>query len=168
MKKETFEIDQNRLKETFEIDQNRLDEEWVNQPTLFFKYAKKLAEAKQDLDDAKNHLNVTHAEISKDIRETPEDFDLAKVTEKAIESLIPLEEQYVKAQVCLTKAKYKVDIYQAAVTALEHRKSALQNLVSLHGQNYFSTPIAKGEDREAMEEIEKKTIRSRRKGRRNG
>lgn len=151
--------------ETFEIDQNRLDEEWVNQPKLFFRYAKKLADTKQNLDNVKNYLNITHAEISKNIRDNPEKFDLAKVTEKAIESLIPLQKTHNFALLKLNEAKHEVDIYQAAVTALEHRKVALQNLVSLHGQNYFSTPIAKGDNKEAMEEIEKKAIRSKRKRR---
>lgn len=37
-------------------------------------------------------------------------------------------------------AKYDVDMCQAACWAFQERKAALENLVKLHGQNYFAGP----------------------------
>jgi hypothetical protein len=62
--------------------------------------------------------------------------------------------------------RHKASVLKVAVTALDQRKKALEKLVDLHGQDYFSTPRAKGENREKMEELETSLRRKRTQKRR--
>lgn len=148
--------------ELFDIDENNLVEEWKNQPKYYIRYAMKLADARRDLEQSKADLELTKAELDSDIRECPDDYDLAKITEAAIAATIITTKKYKAKFAEHLEVKRKVDTLQAFVTALDHRKRALENLVDLHGQQYYSTP--RGES-EGMKEAGKKA--SRRFGRRS-
>jgi hypothetical protein len=47
------------------------------------------------------------------------------------------------------------------VAALDHRKKALENLVYLHGQSYFSAPTAPRGMKDRMDEVEKASVRGK-------
>ena len=146
-----------------EMDLNCLDEMWLEQPRLYHRYAKKLATAKQKLEEDKAELELCKAELDRDIRSNPANFNLEKITENVVSNTIITQERYRSLQAQLLDTKHEVDVLQAAVTTLDHRKRALQNLVTLHGQDYFSTPRPKDNtSKEAIEEIEKTAIRKRR------
>lgn len=146
-------------KSILEIDINSLDKEWVDQPSTFFRYARKLADARMDYEEAKAELDITRAELDKAIRDDPDGYGCTKLTETSIENCILTQGQYQKARSHLSNCKHRVDVLQAYVTAFDHRKSALERLVQLHGQSYFATPNASGEHREHMEDVEKRSIR---------
>jgi len=151
--------------EFFDIDMNQLDVEWLRQPRMFFTTAEALAEARRDFEQAKSELDLTDAELDKAIRANPEEYGLPqKTTETMISKTIIACENHTAASDEIQMKKHRVDVLQAAVTALDHRKKALENLVQLHGQNYFSTPIAKGNSKDVIEEAKK--IKSRRGKRR--
>lgn len=135
-----------------DIDQNNLDKEWIEQPGLFYKYACLLADAKKSLAEAKSNYDLIQAETAAEIRREPERFGLEKVTEAAITATIPLQTLVKKGSTDFIESRHTVDTLEAAVTALEHRKRALENLVSLHGQSYFSTPRATAENAKRMDE----------------
>ena len=145
--------------EILTIDENQLDKEWINQPNLVFKFSKKQASARKEMDAIKNEIEVVKADLDKQLRLAPEAFGILKVTESAISSAIVLQPQYQEVQNKLNNARYELDIYTAMVNALEHKKRALESLVSLHGQNYFSTPKADDSAKEFIEEGKKKTVR---------
>lgn len=143
------------------IDEYNLEREWINQPQLYHRYAEKLAKARLRLDEASASLEVITAEEDKAIRMDPETYGIDKVTEGSVKSTVLLQENYQDAVEAVNKCKYDVAIMQAAVTALDHRKKALEKLVELFLADYFSSPKVKGGDREAMEEMTKSTIRKR-------
>ncbi len=153
--------------EILHIDKNLLDEEWVNQPKLYFEYASELALARQELEEAKAEFDVVKAETDFNIRSNPADYELPeKTTEVMIGKAVILTEEYADAQKAVFTAKHRVDILSGAQTALDHRKKALENLVELHGRNYFSSPRAKSEiAKEVVEDIENQKIRTRNKKR---
>ena len=141
----------------FEPDKNRLDEEWVNQPKIYYEFSEKLTDAKEEVERCKarlgiaeDDLKVTKAKLSLRIRRNPEKYFgeyTEKLTEAAIENRILVHSLYAKAKAKIYKlneeliaANRTVSTFYSAVHALDHRKSALERLVSLHGQNYFSTP----------------------------
>ena len=127
--------------EILHIDKHLLDEEWVNQPKLYFEYASELALARQELEEARAEFDVVKAETDLAIRSDPADYDLPeKTTEVMIGKALILTEEYADAQKVVFTAKHRVDILSGAQTALDHRKKALENLVDLHGRNYFSSP----------------------------
>lgn len=147
-----------------EIDKNRLDEEWVDQPRLFHEHAVAAAEARKNWEQAKARLEITRAEIDIDIRRDPDAYELSKVTETIIASVVLLQKPVKDAMKAVIKVREEMGILDAAVTALDHRKKALEKLVELQGRDYYSEPRAHGDAKETMDEIEKRTIR--RKGRR--
>ncbi len=151
--------------EILHIDKHLLDEEWVNQPKLYFEYASELAQARVELEEAKAEFDVVKAETDLTIRSNPDDYDLPeKTTEVMIGKALILTDEYAEAQKVVFTAKYRVDILSGAQTALDNRKKALENLVDLHGRNYFSSPQAKSEtSKEMVEDIENEKIRSRNK-----
>ena len=51
-----------------------------------------------------------------------------------------LQPNYKEASQELIDTKYKAEMVRAAVSAIEHRKDALENLVRLYGQQYFAGP----------------------------
>lgn len=142
-----------------DIDKESLDEEWLNQPRLYKEYSDLLAEANRDMDDAKNELEITRAELEQAIRLKPNKFALAKVTDNSVKACILAQDEYQTQQRVYLDAKHRADILKGAVAALDHRKRALENLVYLHGQGYYATPRASEEDAEEMSRAKKKKAR---------
>ena len=123
-----------------EIDPLRLDEEWIGQPKQRQEYGERLADAQFVLDQAKSKLEVLKAELDALIRKDPAMFGLAKITEGAVATTVTAHPGIVDAVAAVNEAKHTVNILQAAVDGLEHRKRALTMLVELHGQAYFASP----------------------------
>jgi len=143
----------------FNLNELRLDEEWINQPKLYYTYAAKLARRRKRHEQAKANLNVVESELSREMRRIPKIFGIDKVSESAIEKFIPLQHSYKEALEKVIEAKHEMDIMQAAVDALDHRKKALENLTHLYAMNYFSEPrLAK-----TMTEEERERTRAERK-----
>jgi hypothetical protein len=143
----------------FQIDRFKLDDEWVRQPDLFRRYAEELANAKRDYEETKNQLGVTRAETELAVRKDPAEYDLDKVTEGVIKAVVETVEAVIDAEAVVVDAKHKVNLLEAAVGALDHRKRALSDLVSLHLSDYYSKPVAREGDREATQEMGKKKAR---------
>lgn len=145
-----------------------LDKEWLEQPPLYYEYATKLADARRAYDKAQAELSLTTAELSQAIRKEPSKFglDKEKPTEGSINATLQTRPKYREAAENVADARHDMDINQAAVTALEHRKRALTMLVELHGQNYFSSPKVAGNDalRELSRDAGKRDSRSKLRG----
>lgn len=146
-------------KTIFEIDPNELDREWLRQAQLVFEYASKSQQARADLAIAQNILEMTKADVDLAIRDDPEAYNIPKVTETAIHNALVLDESVKEATKKVNTCKYNVGVFDVAVSALEHKKRALESLVSLHGQNYFSTPRTDSEGVEKLKEESKKKAR---------
>jgi len=176
------------LDQIIEPDKNLLDDEWIAQPKLFLHWGEKLADArafvndcKRDFDVLKTEFILTEAKIDLDIRSHPKNYpelpkgavEKGKITEKMVTSTIIMQKEYrdgqkmlFKAQAKIDFAKHDVNVLEAVVKSLEQRKNSLENLVDLHGQKYFATPRASENSKEAMEQVEKQSVR--RKGRKRG
>jgi len=145
----------------FEIDQYNLDKEWIRQPSLYHQYAVELADARRDWEEAKRARDVARAEADMAIRRNPESFGLVKITEKAIEATIPTVAAVRVAEDNVIECRHAVDILSAASDALEHRKRALEGLVSLFLADYFSSPRPPKGAEEKMSQAEKKSARKK-------
>lgn len=130
----------NDYQKDLEIDPNALDVEWLRQPKLIGKYHDLLVDAKEEVDDARQDLDNEKAKLDLDIRSNKEKYDLDKTTEAVISSTILLQKSYKEAQKEFNEANYNHLMIQNSLKALEHKKKALENLVILHGQNYFASP----------------------------
>ena len=122
------------------IDPDALDVEWLGQPGLIFKYSKKSAEVQQELSNAKEALELTKATLDKKIRTNPEKYGIEKITETVVANTIISQDDFKEANQVYQEAQFEVNILRGVMDALNNKKSALENLVKLHGQNYFAGP----------------------------
>jgi anaerobic selenocysteine-containing dehydrogenase len=143
----------------FVIDKNNLGNEWLRQPILYLKYSQKAADAHRDVDECKNTLEITRAEMSIRMRKDPEKYDLVKVTETALSSAVDISEDVKNSQADLIEARHDYEVLQAAVGAMEHRKKALESYTSLFLAGYFGDPKAKQGESDAVDEMRKREIR---------
>jgi hypothetical protein len=144
-----------------DIDRYRLDDEWIGQAKQYLTHSEKLAEARLWFDTAKTELDLIKAELDQKIRDDPVQFGLPKVTETAVQNAVLLQPEHKAAAEKLNRSRYEMGVIQAAVDALEHRKRALENLVQLHGMQYFAEPKAPPEMKEEIDHAQKRKIRSR-------
>ena len=122
------------------IDETALDLEWLDQPKLMMFYTGVEAKAKKRLDEARESLTIIRAELDFKIRQSPADYNLDKVTETSIGNCIVLQDEYKDAQTEVIECQYEVNMAIGAVRSFDHRKTALENLVKLYGQQYFAGP----------------------------
>ncbi len=122
------------------IDETALDVECLDQPSLMVKYTRLLADAEQRLDEAKEALDLVKAELDKEIRSDPDRFDLAKATETSVANAVIMQPEYAEASNRMIEAKYEAKVLAGVVRAIDARKTMLETLVKLHGQQYFAGP----------------------------
>lgn len=120
------------------INRYRLDEESEKQPSIYGRYAELLADAKADKDSAENALKLKMAEIEISLRADPSPE--VKITENSIKALIVKNEKVVKKKERLLRKEAVIYKLEAAVRALDHRKSELNNLTQLWIKGYYSQP----------------------------
>lgn len=122
------------------IDESSLDVMWLDQPRLVMKYAKASAQARKEMDKAKERLEVVKAELDRGIRSDPDKYGVSKITEGVVASTVLLQSEYQKAMEEYIESKYEQNLTQEALRAVSDRKDSLENLVRLLGMNYFSGP----------------------------
>jgi len=124
------------------IDPDALDVEWLRQPDLMRRYATHVANAKLEMEETKERLDVGKARIERDIRANPQTYGIQKLTESAVQSTILLQREYQELSKEYISARYEYDVATAVVRAIDQRKTALENLVRLLIASYFAGPQA--------------------------
>ena len=129
-----------KYKQDMKIDESSLDLECLDQSSLMMEYGELLAAAKQKRDKAKEAMDVVRSEIDLEVRKDPGKYGLEKATESAIQNTVTKQASYQEAVSDYLDSKHEADILSGAVNAIEQRKSMLEALVKLHGQQYFAGP----------------------------
>lgn len=126
----------------FNINPHRLDEECVNQPRLRRKYGDLLAEAKRTLARAEKNLEEVKARTDFKIRKNPEAYGLTseRITENMVKVQVLLNKKVQQAEEEAINAQYEVDKLSGDVSAIEHRKTAIQDLTKLRLADYYADP----------------------------
>lgn len=140
-----------RTKLDLSIDENNLLHEWKNQATLMFDYNVQLADAMQEEAEAKAALAVTAAELDRAIRAAPEDYEITKVTETTIFNAIMEQQEHIDATAAHLEARHSTHILQAAVNAIEHRKSSLKGMTDLFLRQWYADPKSNEQPAELRE-----------------
>ena len=140
----------NDYEKDLEIDKYALDAECLDQAHKFAKWSEGLADAFSERDRMEQALNVTKAQVDKDIRTTPAQFGLEKVTETAVLNLVILDKRTQKAEADLIQANHTVGLYMTAKGAFEQRKSMIENLIKLFLSGYWSDPKVEKKSKEEM------------------
>lgn len=141
-------VDDGREPSTYErdlsIDESALDGEWLDHARRMFKYCELQAQAHRDLDLARDALSLKKAQLDMRARTSPEEFGVVAgsrgITEGAVMAAVLSHDEYRAANQAMIDAQYEYEVVQGVVRSFDHRKSALENLVRLHGQSYFAGP----------------------------
>ena len=141
--------------EILEINKFELDTEWLNQSVMYQEYLELLADARANEIRSKETIKVEKASLAQDVRQTPADYNFAKVTESIVSEIVESDSNIIEKVHEWIEHKHEVDILESAVKALEHRKTSLENLVKLSLSGYFSEPQLKleGEPKEVSRKI---------------
>lgn len=125
------------------IDESALDVEWLNQPALALQYGVYYAKCFKKLQEAEEHIKLVRAQLIAKVNDDPE-YHLGKgvkATVANVEQYYLQHEDHVEAKKDVIQAQYELNIADAAKWQISNaRKDALENLVKLHGQNYFAGP----------------------------
>lgn len=122
------------------INQNELDREWIGQPQKYMEIAEKTVDARAEADALKLRLEELQSRVDIAIRKNPAKYGLDKITEGGVLSAIKRHPKFIQVSEKLLDAKKHLGLYEQVLSALDHRKKALENLVFLHGQSYFAKP----------------------------
>lgn len=144
------------------IDESALDVEWLRQPTLVRLYNQEVAERKRQLARLSEELVVLKAELTRKINTNPEKFGLSKTTVDIVNSTIVIQEEYQDLRNQIIESEYELEMAIGGSRAMDHKKTALENLVKLFGQNYFAGPaLPRDISKEWLESEEKHQSNSR-------
>lgn len=116
------------------IDFGHLHFEWAAQPELTYYYGEQLAEAKRKVDRAEEAMDVAKAKAVREAFGKGLKVDAAKSDAEE-------NKDYRKTISDYNQARYESNLAQAAFDAIQTKKYALENLVRLHGQEYFAIPV---------------------------
>ena len=143
------------------IDPDQLDVEWLQQPTLFLKYSNKATQARKEADILKekvDFLNESFKRVQmqaglrarseegteaiknkygKDVKLVEKTFDAFAMED---EEVITISKELREAKLKLIDANEEAGLWDNASKAFDQRKKSLENLVYLHGQQYFAGP----------------------------
>lgn len=131
--------------EELSIDPLALDIEWLDQASLFMRYAEAQADARLEMDQAKENMEQVRAKVDSAVRRgfyaSSESGKKERLTETQVSNLVTQHTEYRSAVSDYLTSKHNYEILAAAVKAFEQRRAALENLVKLQGLNYFAGPV---------------------------
>jgi hypothetical protein len=133
------------------IDKYKLDDECLSHPVLYYRYSELAANAKNQVGILADNLKLRMGEANIDIRNRFIKKE-AKFTEAVINAEVEKDRAVIEAREELREAELNLARLQAGVSAFEHRKSQLDNIVRLYCAGYFSTPSGSGRPRDNINE----------------
>jgi len=126
-----------------EIDETALDVEWLNQASLAMKYGKHWSKCRETFTRAEENIKIIRSQLLKDANKNPvaclgKDI---KPTAPNIEAYYRDHEDHIEAKEEWIAAQYELNMAEVAKWEISNtRRLALENLVRLHGQQYFAGP----------------------------
>ena len=119
------------------IDKYALDMEAITMPGIYFRYADLVREAKSNVSDKKDMLAATVAETNIRIREEAAQSG-RKLTEGLVQAMIDSDKGVLDAKRELRQAEAELARLNVALSALETKKSEIDNLVKLFCSSYYA------------------------------
>ncbi len=145
----------------FDLHLDELDRHVLEQPQLVSQYGEQLAAAKDDMDRAKNELEAEKAELVIKVAADPGKYGITKPTGALIDAAVASTTSIRRLNEVLLDCKGDVGMLSSMMNALDGRKYALQDLVKLHGQDYFAAVAVSQENAQAQHDCTKGAVRKR-------
>jgi len=139
------------------IDEQALDTEWLEQAPLARRYAKHLADCKNQVRQLEEKKKTIRSELINEVNKDPK-MVLGKDKPNAadIEAYYRTHSDYKEVTEELNEAQYELDYAELAYQQIAWtRKKTLENLVILHGQQYFAGPSTPRDISKEWEQHEK-------------
>jgi hypothetical protein len=129
-------------KEDVEIDVASLDVEWLNQAALAIKYGRHLVNMKSKVRKLQERKKTVRSELILDANEDSEGtIGKKRPNANDIEAYYRQHEKYIAVVDELNEAIEEMEFAEIAKNEIAFtRKATLENLVKLHGMNYFAGP----------------------------
>lgn len=123
------------------IDPEQLDIEAVQQADLYGKWAERAARAKGEADRLEWEAELLEARLQGQCRNNPDKFGISgSATEAAIKAAVKCHVEYVAAIEKFHAARLDSGMLDRAEKAMAQKKGMIEELVKLHGQQYFAGP----------------------------
>ena len=116
--------------ELMKIDESNLEAMWLSQASRYMELVENSAEAQAQVDRLKDKEDVTLSTEAATIKSNMEKCG-EKITEAAVSRALPEREAVRKIKVAIIEAVKQAAVLKGAVTAMEHRKKALEMLVMM-------------------------------------
>jgi len=125
-----------------EIDESALDVEWLDQANLALRYGRHYVALRRQVQLAEERVKTIRSDLIAEANEDPEGkLGKSKPNASDIEAYYRRSEVYRKAKTDLIDKEYELGYAEIAKNEISFtRKAALENLVTLHGQQYFAGP----------------------------
>lgn len=130
-------------KRDMRIDESALDVEWLEQAALAIKYGRYWAKCKSKVDQLEEMVKVVRSELVNQAYANPDKYLGAgnKPTAVNVEAFFRTHRKHLDAKNDLLLAQEELLFAEIAKNEISFtRKTALENLVKLHGQQYFAGP----------------------------
>ena len=125
------------------IDESALDVELLNQPSLAMEYGREWARCQRELHNAIEAVKLIRSELIFKANTKPEKYlgKGVKPTGPIVEAFYRQHEDHIEAKEALAEAQYEANIAEIAKKEVSiTRRNSLEQLITLHGQNYFAGP----------------------------
>jgi len=136
------------------IDPDQLEVEWLAQPNLYMNYVRKAKRAKKEAQRAVEKVKTVRSELILEANRNGIE-GIPKLSDPKVEAYYRAHERYQEAVRERIDAEHRAEVADGKIWACQQRKAALESLVILWGQEYFSSPREpKGTVRERLRDRE--------------
>jgi len=148
----------NALERDVSIDKYHLDDEAQNLPSIMGKYHEKVYKRSQELSQLELALEKEEAVARKNVRE---EFQLkgVKFTVDMVNDGVALTEAVHQLRMDVADARAEIMYLKGILSALDAKKSSLNNLVSLYCKAYYDNEKAKNGDYREADILHTETLR---------
>ena len=125
-----------------QIDPDALDVEWLGQAGLALRYGRHVCELQRQVAQLRERVKTVRSELIRQANDAPEECcNKTRPNAADIEAYYRTQERYKQAVEEAQEAEYELAYAEVAKNEICYtRKAALENLVVLHGQQYFAGP----------------------------
>ncbi len=159
------------LRRKLSININSLQDDAMRHPDLVCKAGELAAELKAQAKRKKLEVEEVKATTDRAVRADPGLYLIDKLTERAVESAVTLDQDVMLAKKESVEADLDADMAGVLHQAFEHRKSMIKNEVDLYLSNYWCQPESQQKDLkkdvDGMKEDVQDKISERRRVKRN-
>ena len=128
-----------KLSEDKKINRSDLAKEWEELPGLFEYWGNQWVMAHNDKLNASIHLSFVEAQLYATIKNNPKEYNIPKVTDKAIQAEVIKQKAYIDANKTLSDCINVLNQMTIAKTTIEYKKESLKHITKLEMSGFYES-----------------------------